>query len=152
MPQRFMFLSVFTCVVATAAASPSGDEVAKKDLEQMQGVWKVAELTEKGDKVPAKELTPVEVVIAASTLTLSDDGKFREEITLKLDATGKVKTVDFIYSKGANKGKTERGIYAIEGDTLKFCMNEEAGGVRPGQFTSTKTNNCSVVQLQRLKK
>ena len=118
----------------------------------MQGVWKVVELIEKGEKLPEKERAPVGVAIKGANMTLSDSGKFREESTLKLDAAGKVKTVDFVYIQGPNKGKTERGIYELDGDTLKFCVNEAKDGPRPTAFLSTKDNNCAVAVLKRVNK
>jgi uncharacterized protein (TIGR03067 family) len=134
------------------ARSPVGDDAAKKDLAQMQGVWNVTELVEKGEKLPAKDLTPVKVVILASKMTLTDDGVFREEITLKFNAAQKIRAVDFVYTKGPNVGKSELGIYEINGDTIKFCVNETKDGARPVAFVSTKNNGCSVAVLQRVKK
>jgi uncharacterized protein (TIGR03067 family) len=135
-----------------AGLSTAGDKPAQKDLDAMQGTWQVAELTEMGEKLPAKELAPIEVVILATKMTINDDGKFREEITLKLDAAMKPKAVDFVYTKGPNTGKTERGIYSIDGDTLKFCMSEKKEGERPADFISTKDNHCSLAVLKRAKK
>ena len=135
------------------ATAPAGDDTAKKDLAQMQGVWNVTELVEKGEKLPAKDLTPVKVVILASKMTLTDNGVFREEITLKFNATTqKIKAIDFVYTKGPNTGKSERGIYEINGDTIKICVNETQNGGRPVAFVSTKNNGCSVAVLQRVKK
>jgi uncharacterized protein (TIGR03067 family) len=149
MQMRILSLSLLLGIAATAA---QGDPASKKDLELMQGMWKVVELTEEGQKLAQKELTPVEVFILGNKMAIHDDGKFREEITLKLDAAKKIKAVDFVYTKGMNTGKTERGIYAFEGDTLKFCMNEGKDGARPTKFLSTKANKCSIAVLQRAKK
>jgi len=111
----------------------------------------VAELTEMGERLPDKELTPVEVIILGNKMTINDEGKFREEITLKLDATKKPRAVDFNYTKGPNTGKVERGIYVLDGDTLKICVNEKKDGDRPTEFSSTKANGCSLVVLKKTK-
>ena len=129
----------------------SGGDATSKDLDALRGTWKVTQLTEMGEKLPDKELAPVEVIILGNKMTINDDGKFREEITLKLDATKKPKAVDFNYSKGPNTGKVERGIYLLEGDTLIFCINEKKDGERPTEFASTKGNGCSLAVLKKTK-
>ncbi|HYV37714.1 MAG TPA: TIGR03067 domain-containing protein [Gemmataceae bacterium] len=145
-------LIALTSLMTALVAIPQGDDASKKDLDAMQGVWKVVELTESGEKLLEKETEPVEVTILANKMSIHDKGQFREEITLKLDAKAKVKAVDFVYTKGGNTGKTELGIYNLDGDKLTICMNETKGGARPTEFTSTKANGCSVAVLKRVKK
>jgi uncharacterized protein (TIGR03067 family) len=146
---RYATLAASVLLIAQAQA---GDDPNTKDLEAMQGTWKVVELTEKGEKLAAKETDPVEVVILATKMAIHDDGKFREEITLVLDAKQKPKAVDLKYTKGPNTGKVEPGIYSVEGDTLKICINEKKGGMRPAEFTSTKQNEFALVVLKKVKK
>jgi uncharacterized protein (TIGR03067 family) len=130
----------------------AGDDPNMKDLDAMQGTWKVVELSEKGEKLTAKEIDPVEVVILATKMAINDDGKFREEITLKLDAKQTPKAVDMQYTKGPNTGKVELGIYVVEGDTLKICINDKKDGARSTEFTSTKENELSLAVLKKVKK
>jgi uncharacterized protein (TIGR03067 family) len=150
-----MFRSLSPFVLAglfAAGVASAGDDANVKDVEALTGTWKVVELTEKGEKIAAKELEPVEVVILGTKMTINDEGKFREEISLKIDATKKPKSVDLRYTKGPNTDKVEPGIYDIDGDTLKICSCEKKGGDRPKDFASTKENECSVVVLKRVKK
>jgi uncharacterized protein (TIGR03067 family) len=130
----------------------AGDDPDQKDLDAMQGTWKVVELSEKGEKLTAKEIDPVEVVILATKMAVHDDGKFREELTLKLNAKQKPRAVDLKYTKGPNTGKQESAIYELEGDTLKLCINEKQNGARPTEFKSTKENEFSLVVLKKVKK
>jgi uncharacterized protein (TIGR03067 family) len=144
------------CMMLTSAlvlaVQGGGDDPSTKDLDAMQGVWKVVELFEKGMKLTAKETDPVDIVMLGAKMVVNDDGKFREEITLKLDAKQKVKAVDFNYTKGPNLGKVELGIYELKGDTLKICINEKKNGARPTEFSSTKENEFSLVVLKKVKK
>jgi uncharacterized protein (TIGR03067 family) len=139
-------------VPAFQAGSGAGDDLTMRDLDAMQGTWKVIELSEKGEKVAAKDIDPVEVVVLATKMTFNDDGKFREEITLTVDAKQKPKSLDMKYTKGENTGKVQVAIYAIEGDTLKICINEKKDGARPTEFKSTKENEFSLVVLKKAKK
>jgi uncharacterized protein (TIGR03067 family) len=147
----FRYLMLASVGLLTASAVLAGEDANVKDIEALRGTWKVVELTEKGEKIAAKELEPVEVVILGTKMTINDEGKFREEIALKIDAAKKPKTVDLRYTKGPNADKVEPGIYEIDGDTLKICSCEKKGGDRPKDFTSTKENECSVVLLKRVK-
>jgi uncharacterized protein (TIGR03067 family) len=142
--------------VACLLTAVQGDDAAKKDQELMEGTWKVVELTEQGTKIADKDLEPIEVSILANKMAIHDGGKFREEIAFKLDAGKKPRAVDFTYTKGLHTGKVELGVYTVEGDILKFCVNETKDGAkegpRPAEFASTKENGCYLVVLKRVKK
>jgi uncharacterized protein (TIGR03067 family) len=141
---------LLTFLLLTVPAG-AGDDMALKDLKAMQGTWKVAELTEKGRKLAAKETDPIAVAVIGTKMSIRDDGAAREEITIKLDGSSTPGAVEFTYTKGPNTGNVERGIYSIEGDTLKFCMNEVKDGKRPAEFASTRRNGFAYVVLTRTK-
>jgi uncharacterized protein (TIGR03067 family) len=137
-------------LILTVSARAGGD-ITLKDVQAMQGSWKVAELTEKGRRVPAKETDPIVVVIVGTRMTIRDDGAAREEIVLKVDASKTPGAADFTYTKGPSTGNMERAIYSIDGDTLKFCINEAKDGPRPTAFASTRSNAFAYVVLTRIK-
>jgi len=43
------------------------------------------------------------------------------------------KTIDYTLLEGVDKGKVQRGIYNVEGDTLTICYSPP-GGERPTAF------------------
>jgi uncharacterized protein (TIGR03067 family) len=139
-------------IAVLLAVLPAGDDAALKDLQAMQGTWKVAELVEKGRRIPARDTDPIEVEIVGPRLTIRDDGAAREEIKLKLHVDKGVRAVDFHYTKGPSTGNVERGVYSIDGDTLKICTNEVTDGPRPTTFASTRRNGFAYVVLVRVKK
>jgi uncharacterized protein (TIGR03067 family) len=146
--------SLLVVLVWVAAPGGPGTNDTLKDLQAMQGTWKVAELTEKGRKLPAKETDPIEVVIIGTKMTIRDDGAAREEIMLKFDVAktlGLGRAVDFSYTKGPSTGNIERAIYSISADTLQFCINEFKDGQRPTAFASTRRNGFAFVVLTRTK-
>ena len=53
----------------------------------------------------------------------SKDGKPLYEGTVRVDASAKPAAIDFEHTEGDLKGKAWKGIYALDGDTLKMCDN-----------------------------
>ena len=51
------------------------------------------------------------------------------------DASKSPKSIDYVNTGGANKGKTQKGIYDLEGRLLKICM-AAPGPERPQEFES----------------
>ena len=84
--------------------------------------------------------------------TIRDGGKVLVEATFKLDPSKKPKTFDLtITSEGDNKGKTQLGVYKIDGDTLMFCI-APFDGARPTEFASEKGSGRILTTYKRVKK
>ncbi len=132
-----------------AAASPAGAEKAR-DLDRIQGVWQVVTLTERGKKVPEKETQDLEIVVAGDKLAIKEKGKTVTEYQIKLDETKKPRTLDMTITDGKEKGEVAPGIYALEGDMLTMCVDEDRKG-RPSSFDEKDTKTCSVIALKRKK-
>src|SRR5437899_3006262 len=102
------------------AADEPADEAAKKEREKFTGTWKIisAERDGQPDKVSKGAIT----IYAA-------DGKFSVQFadgtggagTYRLDPSKKPTAIDYTPDYGADKGKPHKGIYSLEGDTLKIC-------------------------------
>jgi uncharacterized protein (TIGR03067 family) len=73
------------------------------------------------------------------------DGTKEDQIDYKLDPTAKVKAIDLI-----ENGRAMPGIYELDGDTLKLCIAEGQGGVRPEEFKSDG-KRLAVITLKRVK-
>jgi uncharacterized protein (TIGR03067 family) len=105
--------------------APGGD--AKKDQDKLQGKW-LAELD--GKKVELK-LTKDKFAF-----TMSDgDQKKVFKGTVKIDPASKPKRIDLTIEE-ADKfvGDTARGIYELDGDTLKWCSSAPGKEERPTEF------------------
>ena len=142
---RIALVPVFSLFVVLAIAR-AGDPPA--DLQRMQGVWKVIYLEEKGKKVPDKELKLMDAIIKKDTVTIRVGNEVSGEFTVKLDPKQTPKAVDLTHTFGDDKGKTELGIYSIEEDILKFCV-EELRKDRPKSFEGAATASCSILILKR---
>lgn len=99
----------------------AGEKIdAKKELELLQGTWKVA--LEVDGKVQPAEKSPKEIIIAGNKLT-----GIGPDMTMRLDPTKKPKWVDLTFKK-MNKAYPIRAIYEIDGNHLKICIPLAAKG------------------------
>ena len=126
-------LTIAAVGLLLAAAAPKEDD-AKKELEKWQGTWTLVGAEEKGEKLSDDKLkqTPV-------TLTIKDD-KFTIKIgdqslegTFKIDPAKKPKEYEAKATTPDGKVEESKGIYEIEGDTLKVCFTS-ADKERPKEF------------------
>ncbi len=114
--------------VVVSANAWGGD--TKKDKEKLQGTWNVTAMSfgDKKQDIPEGTLT---VIFAGDKMTVKSP-KGDEEGTYKLDTSKKPMTIDTTMKKGG-KEETSRGIYELQGDTLKLGFGKDA---RPKDFTS----------------
>jgi uncharacterized protein (TIGR03067 family) len=111
----------------------------RKDEESLQGVWQLVALEQEGKPATTAELKEIK----DPRLTVKGDhvshgipgvafnGSF------KLDAGKKPKAIDLTDASGSEKAKTSLGIYSLEDDTLKICL-DVTGRDRPTEFKGGK--------------
>ena len=137
---------------------------AQKNLDKdLDGKWEGASWISDGEEL--KEGFVILLVekdkftlTTGTRITLLDDGKERQvedsdtvKGTIKADLKSSPKAIDFTWREGTGKGKTNRSIYEIKGDVLRFCTS----GVekdRPTEFSSKKGSGLMIVVLKRAKK
>jgi uncharacterized protein (TIGR03067 family) len=61
-----------------------------------------------------------------------------EVMVYKLGVDGKVRTIDLTADAGPMKGKTLKGVYQLEGDSLKICIGVDPNAPRPTDLTSAE--------------
>jgi uncharacterized protein (TIGR03067 family) len=144
--RALLVLAVALCV---AADKPKADE-AKKELARLQGTWVMEALEVNGENVPAKKL-------AGTTLTIKGDRYITKvkdtarEVTFKLDPSEKPKAIDMYFPDGPELPKLSKGIYELDGDTLKVCRHQTPGEDRPRSFVTSAGTNLFVVTWKRKK-
>ncbi len=100
-----------------------GNEDAAKELKKFQGTWKVTRMEVDGVRIPQVAFENVTVVIDGAKLSFLDKGKAYDEIECALDPSKKPREIDLRYVAGLKKGVIEKGIYEVDGDTLKICQS-----------------------------
>src|SRR5262249_36978827 len=123
---------------------------AKKDQKRMQGTWAMVALEVDGKLVGEDKLKDTVLLIKGNRyITRVKDEEI--ETTFTLDPSKKPKAIDMVFSEGEKKDKVLKGIYEIDGDTLKLCRGLTAEQQRPGQFATWPNTGVFVVTWKRQK-
>ena len=115
-------------VIATAKADEK--DAAKKDQERLQGTWRMLNPAGSGQTIPDSKRE-----CKGDETTVTFGGVLFMKSKFSLDPTKQPKAIDYEVLEGNNKGKKMLGIYAIDGDVVKFCF-APPGKERPAEFTS----------------
>jgi uncharacterized protein (TIGR03067 family) len=129
-------------LLSTAVAQKEG---ADKKLEKFQGKWATASVTVDGEA--EDEIKDRFLAIKGDKATFLDKDKERGTGSMKLDPGKSPARLDFTYEDGPAKGKTLKGIYKFEGDTLTLCYGG-FGKNRPTEFAS-KAGSGTILIIQK---
>ena len=108
-------------------AFTGGDDISqaiKKDKASLQGTWKVTSSISKGVKAPQEEIF---LIFRVDAILVREDGKTAENFSFLLNPTKKPKEIDLRLKAGAQKGRVDRGIYELKGDTLENLYSIQQG-------------------------
>lgn len=153
-------LLALVVLVGVAPVPPGKD--AKKALEALQGEWRVSKSGT--DHAEMREVLEGHgrVVIKGAKATLlvgegADEVKFAE-LSVKVAPGKKPAEIDLtidhvvpIAGAKSTKGTTIKGIYSLDGDTLKLYVGEDAAK-RPRQFPAKGTRGVMVLERAKAKK
>jgi uncharacterized protein (TIGR03067 family) len=145
-----MRLAIMLTILGTSLSwAADAKEDAAKDKEKLQGTWLVVGGEERGEKIADADLKMADMrfIIEGDKIraTVGDKDKGKGG-TFKLDPSKKPKEIDLIDDK-----ETVKGIYSLDGDTLKLCL-AKGGNDRPSDFTTKKGDGRGLFVLKRDKK
>jgi uncharacterized protein (TIGR03067 family) len=143
---KMQILAAAAALLLVAADGKEND--AKKELEQLQGIWYMAALEVEGQQVAEEKLQATTLTIKGDKYTVTVKDKSYETV-ITLDPTKKPKAIDMVFSDGPNKDKIHRGIYELDGDTFKLCRAREPDDERPTEFASQPKSGVFVVIWKR---
>jgi uncharacterized protein (TIGR03067 family) len=124
-----------TCLLLLLAASlaqaqPTGEKV-KKELDEMQGVWRLVGFEVDGQEAIYQEAKQLRWVIKGDKVFYGGD----ELARLTLDPAAKPRCLDLAFVKSK---RVHEGIYQLDKDRLKICVGVITDGVkeRPLKFSN----------------
>jgi uncharacterized protein (TIGR03067 family) len=132
------------------AIEVQGQEKNKNDGDNLAGTWSCVSGVNDGKPLP-------EDIVKQLKLTLTEDRYKTEKSQVllfdgiyKIDAAQKPKHIDITAPEGKQAGKTSKGIYALEGETLKMCYANPDKD-RPRDFESKPGSGVTLVAWKRAK-
>ena len=135
--------------VGLIAAEPAKQDLIKKDVDGIQGTWKLVALESNGKPAPAEIVAALKLVFKGDTLTFTPGEPGFTNYKYLVDPTTKPASFAMTHADGANKGETDKGIYLLEGDRLKICFGP--GDKIPGEVTAKAGSGQTMYSLERVK-
>jgi len=139
------------CTVAVLMIAADEKNDIKEELERFQGTWMLESLEIGGMKMDTKMFKDVRLILEGDKFT-HKEGKEPAHGTFKVDVSKKPKTIDITFTDGPEKGNTILGIYELDGDSYKLCIDVAKKDVRPTKFESKKGTMLVLEVLKREKK
>jgi len=128
-------------------ADPPSAEAAAIDKEILQGTWIVTALEREGKAVPKATLESLNIKLIFSGDKVTFEYPDHAELgTYTLEVSGTTRTIDVVTELDASKG-----IYHLEGDSLKIC-GVSRDGERPAAFTTKPGTKQVLFVLKRQKR
>jgi uncharacterized protein (TIGR03067 family) len=128
---------------------PKDDTKVKAEVEKLQGTWNVVALETADMKMPENAVKGSKIVVKKDMfITISMGATYKG--TFKIDVSGTPKTLDLTFTEGPEKGKTNLGIYELDGETWKICLNV-TGKDRPKEFIAKAGSGFVLETLRREK-
>jgi len=125
-------------------------EAVNKDLAALQGEWTMLSGSADGQPMPADMLKQMKRVCKADETTTTLNGQVFFKAKFTIDPSKSPKTIDYQMLEGPTKGKTQFGIYEIQGERFKACFSK-AGEQRPTDFTTKDGDGKTVSEWKRTK-
>lgn len=141
--------SLAIAFVVSTTLLPAQDN--KTEMAQLEGEWSMVSGEANGMPMPKTMLATGRRVAKDGETTIFIGGKMYFKAKISIDPTKKPKTIDYVMTEGLTKGKTQLGIYELDGDTVKFCFGAP-GNDRPTDFTSKEGSLNTLSVWKREKK
>lgn len=141
-----------------AAILVTGDkpttESSKKDIEKLQGTWRLVHCEAQGVQMRQKQLTTVDGKAHLHGQAMSFSGGMvpSTPITISLDETKEPKQIDGVFEKQFTPnhvlGERFRGIYKVEGDAFVLCYALK-DKERPKEFKTVARDGLILIRYER---
>ena len=139
------------CLILGTGVIAAFGQPAEEAQRQLQGAWTATQAERDGRT--ADDVVGHRLALAGNRFRiLSKDGKVLFTGTVRLDPSAKPASIDFEHGEGTLKGKAWKGIYALEGDTLRICDNApNMDKGRPAAFEAKSGSGYVLITFKRAK-
>jgi uncharacterized protein (TIGR03067 family) len=131
-----------------AAAAPKRGAASKTPPTEFEGEWQVVSGVMNGQPMDKSMVQWVKRVTVGNVSTVLAGPQVMLKVEFTYDPSQSPKTIDYFNLAGANKGKSQQGIYAFENGLLKICV-AAPGDARPAEFESAPGANRTLTVWKR---
>jgi uncharacterized protein (TIGR03067 family) len=119
----------------TTAASTTSRPTTPSDLQAIQGRWRLVRLDADDKPLPPRSDDGV-IVFKDGTCFNEVNGAATDKCTYSLQPATSPKEITLVPQVGPDKGTAIKGIYLLDGNTLKICTSEpqDDSNQRPKDF------------------
>lgn len=147
---RMLSRFLLTSLVIALLAADAGEDAIQKELKRFEGTWRFVSIEVGGMQLDQKDFKNSKLILKGNEFTMVEPMSTVKG-TYKVDVRKKPKHIDAKFADGPEKGKTLLGIYELEGDTYRACINVAGEGPRPTEFTS-KPGSTHVLEVLKREK
>ncbi|MFL5296465.1 MAG: TIGR03067 domain-containing protein [Phenylobacterium sp.] len=119
-----------------------------EDLERLQGEWRVIGLEIDGGAIPPAMVAAARIRLNGDRFVSSGMGADYEGV-LSLDPAAEPKRFTLTFQAGPEAGRANHGLYELEGDRWRFCL-DMTGGPAPDGFATTPGSGRALQTLERV--
>ena len=135
-------------------AAPLGGIVAQaaaaNDSTRLQGTWTMISGAADGYPLPPEYVQQMKRVYRGNELSVTMGSQLYFKATITLDTTTTPRAIDYRMTAGFTAGAVQLGIYAFNGDTVRFCF-AAPGKTRPTDFITIAADGRTVSTWVRAK-
>jgi uncharacterized protein (TIGR03067 family) len=128
-------LETLTKTRPRAKAADKTKTAASGPATEFEGEWRMVSGVSNGVPMDESTVQWVRRKTTGDETTIFAGPQTMMKMKFTADSSRSPKTIDYINTGGANKGKNQEGIYDLDGKILKVCM-AAPGAKRPKEFES----------------
>jgi uncharacterized protein (TIGR03067 family) len=141
---------VMILVIGLLAPAGKGAE-PDKDLKALEGTWQVESAKMDGQEFSGDDVADSRLVVQGDRYKQQEKDQVKEDGVIKLDPAQSPKAIDLRIMSGDDKGKTQLGIYKLDGDTLTVCLAKAGDKDRPKEFATKQGSGVLRIVFKRKK-
>jgi RNA polymerase sigma factor (sigma-70 family) len=138
--------------ISSPAKEDKKTDKSTDDKRAILGTWKAVAQEQQGQSKEDQE--HLRLIFSDDEFTIKKGEQVVFKGKFKIDSSKKPKAIDMTITEAAKQGhidKTGLGIYALDGDTLKWCVNEPGETERPKEFSATPGTRFTLITFKREK-
>jgi uncharacterized protein (TIGR03067 family) len=137
------------CALGEFSWASAQEPEAPLSEESLQGTWRLVALEQNGKPASPDQMRDRTIFFGGGAFVVREGYSMKQAGTIAVDSSTTPKSVTMIIARGDDQGKSFLGIYAIEKDTLKICLDRK-GQSRPDKFETDERNNRSLATYTRV--